>query len=121
MQEAAQRLNHLGGVGVGLVQNLLELVLGLIAPMPRILEGRDLRLGGVALGCLEQQVVIALAVEGRIEIDQIDALVRDVLAQNSEVVAEEEGVRGDGFGWHGSVLKTTDAFVILMQTQPRLG
>ena len=74
MQEAAQRLNHLGGIGVGLVQNLLVLVLGLIAPVPRILKGRNLRLAGVALRRLEQQVVIALAVVRRIEIDQIDAL-----------------------------------------------
>jgi len=64
--------------------------------MPRIFKGGDLRFGRLTLGCLEQQVVIALAVERRVETDQIDALVGNVLAENIEVVAEVQGV-GGGF------------------------
>ena len=46
---------------------------------------------------LEQQVVIALAVEWWIEIDQINALIHDILAQNVQAAAEVKGVGGDGF------------------------
>jgi hypothetical protein len=39
----------------------------------------------VALG--EEHVVVLAAVEGRIEIDEVDRLVVDVLAQDSQVIA----------------------------------
>jgi hypothetical protein len=41
--------------------------------------------GGVALG--EEHGVVLAAVEGRVEVDQVDRLVLDVLAQDGEVVA----------------------------------
>ncbi len=43
-EKAAQGLHHVGDVGVRLVQQFVELALGLLVPMPRVLERRDLRL-----------------------------------------------------------------------------
>src|SRR4051794_18200246 len=61
--------------------------------MPSVLECLDLRVGALARRSLEQHVVIGLAVERRVEIDQVDALVRDLAAQYVEVVAVIKCVR----------------------------
>ncbi len=42
-EERAQRGHQLGDVGIRLVQDFVELALGLLAPMPGILERGDLR------------------------------------------------------------------------------
>ncbi len=57
--------------------------------MPRILEGGDLRFAVAATLVFEQDVVAALAVERGIEVDQVYALIREVVAvaQNIEIVA----------------------------------
>jgi hypothetical protein len=65
------------------------LALSLLAPAPGILKCSDLRVRLVPPGSLEQQVVIALGIEGRVEIDEIDAVIGDVLAQDFEVVPKE--------------------------------
>jgi hypothetical protein len=41
---------------------------------------------------LEDDVVVLVRVEGGIEVDEIDAIVREVLAQNLEVVAVQQAV-----------------------------
>ena len=111
-EETAERLHHLGHVGVGRVHQLVELAFGLLAPMPRVFKRRDLRgaviLGRAALlrrlsaapadrqvspttnGRFEEEVVVALGIERRVEVDEVNGFVLDVLAEHHQVVAEEE-------------------------------
>jgi hypothetical protein len=49
--------------------------------------------GAVALG--EEHVVVLAAVERRVEVDEVDGLVVDVLAQDGQVVAVIETVHFD--------------------------
>lgn len=60
--------------------------------MPGVFEGDDLRFGGAPALLLEQHVVRAVGVERRVEVDQVDARVANVVAQDVKVVAVEEGV-----------------------------
>lgn len=66
---------------------------GLFAPMPGILESFDLGISRLAGWAFEQDVVICLAVEWRVEIDKIDAVVGDLVAQHAEIVAIIKCVR----------------------------
>ena len=75
---------------------LAELVVGAFAPLPTVGEGFDLPLRGFARLLTEQQVVVAVAVEGWVEVDEVDALVGQVLAHHFQVVAVVEGVVGHG-------------------------
>jgi hypothetical protein len=45
--------------------------------------------------------VVAVGVEGRVEVDEVYGGGGDVVAEDVEVVAVEEGVVGDGLGRHG--------------------
>ena len=72
------------------MNDLVELAFGLFAPVPAIFEGGYRCVAVVALGGFEEEVVIALGVEGRVEIDEVNRLVLDVLAQDVEVVAVVE-------------------------------
>jgi hypothetical protein len=72
------------------VEQVVELALGLLVPVPGVLEGFDLRFANgsgtatVALGGLEEEVVVALRVEGRVEGDEIDRLGGEAVAQDVE-------------------------------------
>ena len=76
-------------------------VLGFDAPLPGVLERGYLSRGIFAATLSKQDVVGGVGVEWRIEVDEIDTLIRDVLAQYVQVVAEVELVSGriheDGF------------------------
>ena len=64
--------------------------------MPSVLEGLDL---GVADGAglfAEEDVVISLGVEGRVEVDEVDGLVGTVSPEHVEIVAVVEQVHRDG-------------------------
>jgi len=74
-KEPAECLDHLSHVGVRLVQDLGVLPLSFIAPVPGIFEGGDLRFGLLTLWAVEEDVVIFVAVEGRIQVDQVDRFV----------------------------------------------
>ena len=89
-QETAERLHHLGDGGVGRVNQFVELALGLFAQMPRVFKGRDLRLALVPLGRFEQEIVVALGIERRVEVDEVNGFVLDVFLEDVEIVAEEE-------------------------------
>jgi len=56
--------------------------------VPSIFEGFDLCLGLFAGGAFEEYVVGRLAVERRIKVDEIDALIIDGVLQDGEVVAQ---------------------------------
>src|SRR3546814_5625023 len=58
--------------------------------MPGILERLDLRVAVRAFGRFEQHVVIGVRIERRVEIDQINAAIRDMFAQDVEIVPEIE-------------------------------
>ena len=64
------------------------------AAVPGILERLHLRVTVVAVRRLEQQIVIGVGIERRIEIDEIDALVFDVLTQNGKIVAIKKACCG---------------------------
>ena len=93
-QEFAQREHHVGHVGAATGFDFMKLPACLLAPMPGILKCGDLRVALHALGRFEQQVVVALGIERRIEINQIDRFIRNVIAQNIEVIAVVEFVHG---------------------------
>jgi len=63
--------------------------LGRFAPMPGVLKGGNLRFAvGAAFG-FEKHVVIAAAVEGRVEVNQVNAVIGKVfrVAQDVQIVA----------------------------------
>ncbi len=91
-EEGAHRPQHLRGVGIAAAHHLVERPLGGLVPVPGVLERLDLRLGALAARRLEQHVVGGLTVERRVEIDQIDARIGDVIAQDVEIVAVEQVV-----------------------------
>ena len=66
--------------------------LGLLVPVPGVLERLDLRLAALALGRFEEEIVVALGVKRRVQIDEVHRFRRDVLAEDSEVVAVVKGV-----------------------------
>ncbi len=43
-----------------------------------------------------------IGVEGRVEVDEVNALAGEVVAEDEEVVAKEEGVLGEGVGHGGT-------------------
>jgi hypothetical protein len=55
--------------------------------MPNVFIGFELRIGTLAGQPSEQDVVAGLAVERRVETDEIDAGIADLVAQHVEVVA----------------------------------
>jgi hypothetical protein len=57
-----------------------------LVPYPRILEGHDLGAGAGAVFFGEEDVVVLAAIEGRVEIDQVDGFVLDVLAEDAKVI-----------------------------------
>ena len=66
--------------------------LRLDAPMPRVVERLNLRRREFAARLAEEHVVGGVRVERRVEVDEVNALARDMLAQDRQVVAEEEFV-----------------------------
>ena len=74
LQELSQGEHHLGHVGIVAVEEFVELALGLLSPMPGVLEGGDLRVGLVSLRRFEEHGIIALGIKRRIEIDKINRL-----------------------------------------------
>src|ERR1043165_1497855 len=64
--------------------------------MPGVFERSDLRVRLVASRRAKEHVVIGFGIERWIEIDEIDCLVANVVAQNLEIVAEIESVSSHG-------------------------
>jgi hypothetical protein len=96
-EEGAEGAHGFGDAATGL-DDLLVGERGLLVPLPCVLEGGDLG-GGARAGInfpgfvyfsIEGDVVVLAGVEGRIEVDEIDGLAGDVVAEDGEVVAVEE-------------------------------
>ena len=82
--------------------------LGLDAPAPCVVEGGDLRRRLLAAALAEEDIVRGVGVEGRVEVDEVNALVGDMLPQDVEIVAEVEVVGGDMSGQDASSLILVD-------------
>ena len=91
-EKLPHRHQHGRGVGIARLHHLVERLLGAWRPVPSIVEGLDLRLRLVPVRRLEKHVIGRVRIERRIEIDEINALVGDVVAQDGEVVAIIERV-----------------------------
>jgi hypothetical protein len=74
---------------------LVECLLTFFAPEPGVFKGLNLRTGEFAGLVGENDIVGALRIEGRVEIDQVDGLILDVFAQDFEIVAVIECVHGN--------------------------
>ena len=72
--------------------------LGFEVPLPTVFEGGDLAGGAAAVLLGEEDVVVLTGVEGRVEVDEVDGLVGDVVAEDFEVVAVVELVFWVGHG-----------------------
>jgi len=77
---------------VGGVGQVSVCLFGARAPVPGVLEGEELGIGRVAGLVFEDDVVVAVRVERGVEVDQVDAGVGQVAAQDVEVVAVGEDV-----------------------------
>jgi len=69
-------------------------------PMPSVLKREQLRVALPARLILENDVVVAIRVEGRVEVDEVDAGVGDVATEDLEVVAvvQDVGVHAGDYG-----------------------
>ncbi len=89
-EEAAYGFEHPRRLDVRPFHHLGVGLFGRQRPVPGIVERLDLRLALVAVRRLEQHIVGGVGIERRVEIDEIDALAGDVLAQHREVVTIEQ-------------------------------
>ncbi len=89
-QGRAHGLEHDRGVGVRARQHVVERPFGAFVPVPGIAEGFDLRRRFFAGRRLEKHIVGSVGVKRRVEIDQIDAFIRDAVAQDVEIVAVKQ-------------------------------
>lgn len=94
--ELMQGTNHIGDARIAECDQIVISLFGVGVPVPGVLEGSDLGLSLLAAFVLKQNVIRAVRVERRIEVDQVHALVVDVIPQYREVIAVEEGIGGDG-------------------------
>ena len=89
-----QRLHHFhdGGVRAGI--HKLGVGLRGVRPIPSVREGVKLRLTRLAGSLPEQDIVIRIGIERRIQINEVNAGVRKNLriAQPLEIVTEKEAV-----------------------------
>jgi hypothetical protein len=85
-EEGAEGAHGVGDAAAAL-DDFLVGGLGVHVPLPGIFEGHDLGAGAGAVFFGEEDVVVLAAVEGRVEVDEVDGLVLNVLAEDSEVVA----------------------------------
>ena len=90
-QELVQRLHHFHDGGVRAGVHKLGVGLRGVRPVPGVREGVELRLAGLAGSLAEQDVVIRIGIERRVEINQVNARVRKNLrvAQPLEIVAKQ--------------------------------
>ena len=84
-EEGAHSLEQVGQSLGGIGHDVLVGQAGLPDPVPGVLEGGNLGRGLLAALFLEEDVVVCVGVEGRIEIDEVNAFVGDVIAQDVQL------------------------------------
>ena len=67
--------------------------------MPGVLEGEQLSVALAPRLVLEDDVVVAVAVERRVEVDEVDRRIRDVAPEDVEVVAVVQDVGLHACSW----------------------
>ncbi len=90
-EEGAEGAHGVGDAAAAL-DDFLVGSFGVHVPLPRVFEGHDLGTGAGTVFFSEEDVVVLAAVEGRVEIDEVDGLVLDVLAEDGEVIAVVEAI-----------------------------
>ena len=94
-QERPHRVEQVERRRVAAVRDAVERVLRAVVPLPGILERLDLGIGAGGAGRgAEQHIVAGVRIERRVEVDQVDAAVRDVAAQDVQIVAVIKVVGG---------------------------
>lgn len=79
--ELSERFDHAADL-IGFIYQFVVCLFGLQVPVPGVFERRDLRLRvGPAL-VFEQNVVVAVGIEWRVKVDQVNGLVPDVFPQD---------------------------------------
>jgi len=91
-EEGEQRLHEVGELARAAGDDLLVHCFRLQAPLPGVLEGGDLRGGFLAALFLEEHVVGGVGVEGRVQVDQVNARPRHLAAQDVKIIAKVESV-----------------------------
>ena len=66
---------------------------GCLIPLPRVLEGVNLRGGLLAAALFEEDVVVLVGLEWRVEVDEVYRFVLDVTTQDVEVIPVVEQIR----------------------------
>lgn len=84
----SEGLHRSGKVGVRPLYDGLIGFGGLLVPMPGVCEDLYLSAGLGSILLFEENVVILIALERRIQVNQVDRLIRDVVAENFKIVAE---------------------------------
>ncbi len=101
-EEAAEGLHYVGDAAAALDDFLVHGG-GKLVPFPGVFEGFELCGGSGAVFFGEEDVVVLIAFERRVEIDEVDGFVLDVAAENVEIVAVIKLV-------HGSTSRTTSGY-----------
>ena len=78
-EEVSHGLEQFAELVGSLGDDFLVGALGLEGPVPGVVEGGDLGGGFLAGAFFEEDVVGGVGVEGRVEVDQVDGLVGDVV------------------------------------------
>jgi len=91
-KKIAEGLDDLGDLLRAVGHHLLVRLCRGLVPAPGVLEGPDLRgrPGAVVLG--EQDVVVLVALERRVEVDEVNRLVLDIAPEDIEIVAVVQDV-----------------------------
>ena len=97
-------MEQVGELAGAVGYDILIGALGIEVPVPGVLEGGDLGSGLLAAFFLEEDVVVGVGVEGRVEVDEVNGGVGDVVAEDVEVVAEIELILPVGGGHCHSLL-----------------
>ena len=98
----AQRVDHLGHVHPRVLNQFKVGSFGIFAPVPGIFVSGDLRLRILPALVFELNVVGTVGVERWVEVGQVDGFIRNIFAQNIQVIAVEKCVFRDRFVGHGS-------------------
>src|ERR1035437_8057488 len=87
LKERPHSPQHLGCIAIPAGHDTVESEFRLISPVPGVLKRLNLSAGLFASRALEKDVVRRLAVEGRVEVDEIYALIVNAAPQDREIVA----------------------------------
>jgi hypothetical protein len=98
-EEIMQRIHHFHDGGVRAVIHKLGVGLRGVRPIPSIREGVELRLAGFTGSLAEQDIVIRIGIEWRVEINKVHAGVGKNLriAQPLQIVAKQQTVHLPGY------------------------